>query len=418
MSGQSGKGSPAFSVLQPLSPSPNTGSFQVSTPPLSSSSFQQQSQSTAHQDDLGDFDDFGDFVDFTPPPPVPPKQPEFTNKVSTGTNNEVLVPLNNGAVQKSSHKEDTRPSNYNIQGQINELGTAKDPIRFGQHLSSSQTNGNGIVTAKWENIISSRPGPQGNLSAQKPEVLKTESTKPQASQKTFVAKEQNYSSHRKTLSQSLFKKPAQKKEEQDEWEPFNESAPEEDSGGISNVVLPAQFQGIPDSTALMNVFSEVIFHMVDQLFKELISLSYALKKRVLSNTKTKQFLEGYLETISIGAHIMVGRYRRLADSKSASIHASDRTAREFVRTWAQEIMPRLRTALPPGSMSTLNEMSTTAVSAKSRGPCCIVCGLTRDEKVSTPPVKLKSSSIKWNDENNMGHEKCLKFWLNRSTYGL
>lgn len=415
-----------FSILQPLSPSTAQTSFSptsISAHITPRTAPQPQTNARSEPDD---FDDFGDFVDSRSPPPLPPKPLDYKSPVNNKprtTQNDLLVPVSSMGVQKPTTPVQPKQGEYKIQAQINELGTAKDPIRFGQHMAMPTNGGlqsGNIVTAKWDDIISSRPGPSVNkVRTSSPSTNNLFPASPVKATPANRVADLAPVLHPRSPN-SLFKKSTggnPKREE--EWESFNdEPISAEDISGTSKVVVPKEYQGIPDSTELLGLFNASIFSLVDHLFKELIPLSYALKKRVLNNAKTKQFLAGYLETVQIGAQIMAGRYRRTTDSKPATIEASDRAAREFARTWAQEIMPRLRTALPPGSKFQLSEMSTTALSSKSaKGPYCIICGLAKAEHVQKPPVKQTTSSKKWNEENNLGHEKCLKFWTHRSAYG-
>lgn len=142
----------------------------------------------------------------------------------------------------------------------------------------------------------------------------------------------------------------------------------------STSVLPHVYRSIPSSIELLHLFNETVLHVADPLFNSLVPLNYKLKKRVLANPKTKEFLLGYLETVMVCAKIMAGRRRRLIigdippamlldddehgmDTKSKKegkskkhmildelSEKSDREARESERLWSQEIAPRLRAA--------------------------------------------------------------------------
>lgn len=144
------------------------------------------------------------------------------------------------------------------------------------------------------------------------------------------------------------------------------------SAGAS--IVPSAFNNIPSSIELLALFNSTVFYIADSLFDSLVPLSYTLKKRVLANPKTKEFLLGYLETVMVCAKIMAGRRRRLVTSDiselmsdfgpkvgtksskttnternyeiiiSELVELSDHRARESERVWSQEIAPRLRAA--------------------------------------------------------------------------
>lgn len=120
---------------------------------------------------------------------------------------------------------------------------------------------------------------------------------------------------------------------------------------------PSSVLAIPNSIALLTLFHTQIIRIIDPLFKSIIPLPYNLKKRVLNNAKTKEFLRGYFETVRIAARVMMGRYRRLFTSSTSKKNLqqqqeeqlelclkADREARELERIWKEEIAPRLRAA--------------------------------------------------------------------------
>lgn len=143
------------------------------------------------------------------------------------------------------------------------------------------------------------------------------------------------------------------------------------SSALSSVV-PSDYNDIPSSIELLQQFNSTVLHIADSLFNSLVPLNYTLKKRVLANPKTKEFLLGYLETVMVCAKIMAGRRRRLTNGNISSllseadgipvsqakdkqgnvqdtvldilVEKSDREARESERIWSQEIAPRLRAA--------------------------------------------------------------------------
>lgn len=143
------------------------------------------------------------------------------------------------------------------------------------------------------------------------------------------------------------------------------------SSALSSVV-PSDYNDIPSSIELLQQFNSTVLHIADSLFSSLVPLNYTLKKRVLANPKTKEFLLGYLETVMVCAKIMAGRRRRLTNGNISNllseadgiplsqakdkqgnvqdtvldilVEKSDREARESERIWSQEIAPRLRAA--------------------------------------------------------------------------
>lgn len=454
--------SPSTSLFEALSPTTLTSNFSPVTPIPSglTSSLQSGPYKPSIPIQPQEDDDFGDFVDSSAPPTLPPKPAEYKSPLNAtfsrpATQDTLFLPELQAGVQKGGIASSRPPAKYEIQAQINELGINNDkqsPIRFGQHMAmpssdTKQSSGGNfssqkIVTARWKDVISARPGPAANhsKSSSKDQNLlfgpssNQKTTRPTDNRAGFgstnkgpmiMDMSKNNGVHRK--SNSLFKKPAVTKDlipdvnTGDEWEAFEDSQPNSaNDAAPAKVFVPVEFQGIPDSTILLTKFNETVLHIVDTLFAEIVPLSYSLKKRVLNHTKTKKFLEGFSETVQIGAQIMAGRYRRTGDAQTSTIQASDRAAREFARIWAQEIMPRLRTTLPPGSSSKLCELNPTSTfSSTSNTPHCIVCGLSKTELVQKPPMNTKGAALKrWNDETNLGHINCLKFWSHRSVYGI
>lgn len=128
--------------------------------------------------------------------------------------------------------------------------------------------------------------------------------------------------------------------------------------------LPPEYQNIPSSTELLTLLYTKVLRLIEPLFASLVPLSYSLKKRVLNNSKTRDFLFGYFETLHIVARILAGRHRRLpsllqttsttstsstssttvSEKKIEIVNKCDREARELERVWKQEISPRLRAA--------------------------------------------------------------------------
>lgn len=210
----------------------------------------------------------------------------------------------------------------------------------------------------------------------------------------------------------------------------------DDSTSGDNV--PSPFDNIPNSTELITLFNDTVLHFVDQLFQKLVPLPYALKKRVLANIATKKFLDGYLATIQVGVMVLEGRYRRLrrdgpgkqptsGGGMTAPTHHDpecERAAREFVRIWTAEIVPRLRTAglrpveltrVPVGVDATTPTPTTTPITLSPPASTCVVCGLTRDEQ---PSVYLLPRRMRWEEKSGPGHLTCLRFWAHRDIYGI
>lgn len=413
--------------FQPLSPTVASQHEKTFSTPMSPS-IQQTSIFTNQSEQPQDSDDFGDFVDS-------PSIPQASLFPSNDTS--ILVPTSNAGVQRSQSNSGNKPARYRIQSQINELGSnddTKTPIRFGQHIVMPRQTETGtkkvstdknIVTARWGDIISSRPGPSATTGNK--DLLFGATKAPQKTQKGPMLVETPKFIGGQKQSTSLFNKPVVQDDlipkAEEEWESFGDEPLSYNSNDLvttARLDLPTEYQNIPDSTALLIIFTETIFHLVDPFFKEIVPLSYSLKKRVLSNTKTKQFLQGFLETVSIGAQIMAGRYRRLDSSKPNASDTSDRAAREFSRMWAEELMPRLRTALPPSLASKLGDLSGSfayPASTSLASSHCIVCGLSRAEQAQKLPLKI-SAAAKWDENSNLGHAKCLKFWSHRSVYGV
>lgn len=93
-------------------------------------------------------DEFGDFV-------TSPSSSSFPTFISPS----VPIRPETAPIKKPTEQDNRNPKQYSIQSQINDLSQApSQPIRFGQHF-----NPNGkVVTAKWDEVISARRGPQNS----------------------------------------------------------------------------------------------------------------------------------------------------------------------------------------------------------------------------------------------------------------
>lgn len=145
--------------------------------------------------------------------------------------------------------------------------------------------------------------------------------------------------------------------------------------------------------------------MASHLQTELAPLPFALKRRVLANPKTKDFVSGYLESISVVARIIAGRARRSLTAEQTKL--ADREARHFESDWTA-LRPRI-VSLAPASASVPSIDSRAIFSAKASAAVCDVCGLAKNEALKHQPRPV------WADG---GHKTCLAFWNNKSAFGL
>ncbi|KAK9453567.1 hypothetical protein V1511DRAFT_505094 [Dipodascopsis uninucleata] len=183
---------------------------------------------------------------------------------------------------------------------------------------------------------------------------------------------------------------------QEDFEPW----PEFDNGPSNNgtsQIVPLALESIPEPQNLLPLFETNLFSLPAPLFQEITPLPYPLKRRVLSNPRTKQFFEGIISGVNIAIRICAGRRRR---SKSAD---ADFEAREIARLWKS-----LRHRLVGVGITELPTLDPDYVLKKYVGnpkDLCIVCAVSRNEM---PRGTTRQAS--W-DSANSGHVTCIKWWI-------
>lgn len=140
------------------------------------------------------------------------------------------------------------------------------------------------------------------------------------------------------------------------------------------------------------------------LLKPLSTATYQLRKRILSNKKTKEFIKGYIELMWIIKRIMAGR-RRMCPG---SITTVDKTARHVEQYWFDDQESRLNVRVKALGNSinwpVLN--SKIIYDSVAIGDTCLVCGLARNEN-----LEGDNNITKWVQDTNLnGHKSCINFY--------
>ncbi len=90
------------------------------------------------------------------------------------------------------------------------------------------------------------------------------------------------------------------------------------------------------SEELLKLFYTDIFLSADGLLASLVPLSFTLKKKVISNIKTRNFIQALVNISKVAQNIIWGRY-----SNTRYRHDADRQARKVIESW-NRLAVRLR----------------------------------------------------------------------------
>ncbi|KXJ94531.1 hypothetical protein Micbo1qcDRAFT_159719 [Microdochium bolleyi] len=205
---------------------------------------------------------------------------------------------------------------------------------------------------------------------------------------------------------------------------------------------------IPPPSVLMSIFPQLLSQANTFLFKPTANQPHSIRDRVLSDSKTLDFLRGYTALARVAARIITGRKSRwhrdkfLAQSMSISAAGSKgmklagvdkaQTAREsreagdVVDLWKENV-GRLRSAVAavnatiqdPTVQLKLPELAenmhvSTAKDVPTAAKACIICGLKREERVAKVDHTVEDSFGEWWAEH-WGHVECKRFWLEHET---
>lgn len=225
-----------------------------------------------------------------------------------------------------------------------------------------------------------------------------------------------------------------------DWDPVDTKADVE-SEPPSDGLPPTN---IPPPSILLSIFPELFNEANKSLYQPVSGQSFSIKKRILSDPKTIEFLKGYLTLTVVGARIIAGRRLRwhrdkflsqrmsisaagskgmkLASVDKAETAREDREAADVVATWNEHV-GRLRSAVAAAN-SSLNTAAEhlktpdiretmqvqTAKGMPTAPKACLVCGLKRDERIAKVDYEVEDSFGEWWTDH-WGHTTCKRFWL-------
>ncbi|KAK9462752.1 uncharacterized protein V1516DRAFT_188979 [Lipomyces oligophaga] len=154
---------------------------------------------------------------------------------------------------------------------------------------------------------------------------------------------------------------------------------------------------IPSPDVLLSLFETNLFPLPDPLFKALAPLPFPLKRRVLSDAKTRAFFEAFLRAVEVAIRICAGRKRR------GGRFEADKEAREIARQWRN-----LRERIAGSGLRDLPNVDASLTLrglVSNRVHLCIVCGVANGET-----VRGCTRQDSW-DSRSGGHSTCIKWWL-------
>ncbi|KAL7627010.1 hypothetical protein AAE478_003786 [Parahypoxylon ruwenzoriense] len=201
---------------------------------------------------------------------------------------------------------------------------------------------------------------------------------------------------------------------------------------------------IPPPSVLLSVFPQLFDQANTSLYKPVSGQPFSIKNRILSDTKTIEYLKGYLALATVVARIIAGRKLRwhrdkfltkamsmsaagskgmkLAGVDKAQAAREDREAADVVANWKEHI-GRLRSAVAAANSSMKDSAEQLKIPEISESmqiqtekmvltapKACIVCGLKRNERVSKVDYEVEDSFGEW-WVDHWGHLACKRFWL-------
>ncbi|KAK9464765.1 hypothetical protein V1512DRAFT_230130 [Lipomyces arxii] len=242
-------------------------------------------------------------------------------------------------------------------------GVNAPPLRFGQHLEAG-TNGRQYLNPQVQDSFQNN----GHSHAR------------------------TTSAHEVQRINPLAPETVKKDEEFEPWPDF-ETSPASTPVPIATPPRPA----VPNSEVLLSLFQSNLFPLPLPLFQELGPLPFPLKRRVLSQQKTKRFFAALLAGAEVAIRICAGRKRR------GGRFEADREARECARVWKS-----LRERIAGVGMRDLPNLDASFTFRDYPGEpsdLCIVCGVARHEK-----VRGCVGQTGWDFENG-GHTTCIRWWV-------
>ncbi|EMR65409.1 putative serine threonine-protein kinase ppk6 protein [Eutypa lata UCREL1] len=205
---------------------------------------------------------------------------------------------------------------------------------------------------------------------------------------------------------------------------------------------------IPPPSILLSIFPELFSKANQSLYQPVSGQSFSIKKRILSDPKTIEFLKGYLVLTTVTARVIAGRRLRwhrdkflsqrmsistagskgmkLASVDKAETAREDREATDVVAAWNEQV-GRLRSAVAAANSSLKTSADhlkipdiketmqvQTAKVVPTAPKACLICGLKRDERIAKVDYEVEDSFGEW-WADHWGHASCKRFWLQHET---
>ncbi|RYP15055.1 hypothetical protein DL765_005949 [Monosporascus sp. GIB2] len=225
-----------------------------------------------------------------------------------------------------------------------------------------------------------------------------------------------------------------------DWDPVD-TKPEADTKALNDLLPPTN---VPPPSVLLSIFPQLFDEATQSLYQPVSGQAFSIKKRILSDPKTIEFLKGYLALATVAARIIAGRRLRwhrdrfLSQSMSISAAGSkgmklasvdkaqtareNREATDIVAMWNEQI-GRLRSAVAAANSSLKDGgdhlmvpdiretmQVQTAKGVPTAVKACLICGLKRDERIPKVDYGVEDSFGEWWTDH-WGHTACKRFWL-------
>ncbi|BFZ63827.1 40S ribosomal protein S3 [Saitoella coloradoensis] len=190
---------------------------------------------------------------------------------------------------------------------------------------------------------------------------------------------------------------------------------------------------IPPPHILLSLLLRTVLFLPTDFFTSLAKLQYPLRRRVLADTRTKQYFAALMEGARIAARIVAGRYRyhsrhtNLKTGESGRERKRERReerdladleARRVEAEW-DRMKPRLRAVI--GGMGLVlpevkgeNIVGDLHAKGKGRPPTevCAVCGVGRRERLAGIEGQQGGGVKDWKEREGVtGHTGCVNWWV-------
>lgn len=168
----------------------------------------------------------------------------------------------------------------------------------------------------------------------------------------------------------------------------------------------------PSVSLLLSAFPPLFGLPQTHLLNKLKGVPYPVRKRILADAQTKEFLEGICELGRVAGRIMSGRKRRIKRTipgaeggKTAhwELQKEEREVKECTRTWNEEA-GRLRAALGKA----VPELNDQPWRGGGPGKRCRLCCLGKEEVLGI--LREQTDRLGWWDGDWGGHGGCRGFW--------